>query len=227
MGLKKGISENRRGKDGTISSEGTEIRLQLSRILQKVGGGIIIICIPLCPKSRGDMSPIPPGFTSLVKWQNLIGNEKMSRLRDDEIEKFHVVLTDVAAYNRTVEASRVVELRVGEKEEVGRWLRVREELIQEEELREQQEERFEEVIQNEAEKQQGETGQESKELTQTREEGVNKNVGFVAENLVNLLGRILTSFKVGVLSRGLNFCPIPKEINMFEFIKVYGNFGGN
>ena len=58
--------------------------------------------------------------------------------------------------------------------------------IQEEELSQQRGERFEEIMQNEVEKQQRETEQESEELTQTREEGVNKNVAFVSENVVNL-----------------------------------------
>ena len=39
LGLKKVRSENREGKHGTTSAEGTEIKPQLSRSLQKVGGG--------------------------------------------------------------------------------------------------------------------------------------------------------------------------------------------
>ena len=36
---------------------------------------------------------------------------------------------------------------------------------------------------------------------------------FVSENVVNLSNRVLTSDEVQVLSRGLNFCPTPKNIN--------------
>ena len=44
MGLKKVISENRRGKHGTISAEGTEVRLQLGRANCSV---------PSCDESNG------------------------------------------------------------------------------------------------------------------------------------------------------------------------------
>lgn len=54
------------------------------------------------------------------------------------------------------------------------------------------------IIQNEAEKQQGETGQVSKEQTQTTEEGVSKNVRFESQNVENLPEFILTSFEVRV-----------------------------
>ena len=141
-----------------------------------------------------------------VKRKNLIGQrEKRRRLSDDTIEKIYTVLTGVASYNSAVEKTR--------------------EGIQEEELSQQRGERFEEIMQNEVEKQQGETEQESEEFTQTREEGVNKNVAFVSENVVNLLERILTSFELSVLSRGLNFCPAPKKINRSELIKDIREFG--
>ena len=38
VGLKKGILKNHKGKDGTISADRAEIRLQLSWTLQKVAG---------------------------------------------------------------------------------------------------------------------------------------------------------------------------------------------
>ena len=48
---------------------------------------------------------------------------------------------------------------------------------------------------------------------------------FVSENVVNLSNRVLTSDEVQVLSRGLNFCPTPKNIDRFQLKKDLDEFG--
>ena len=63
LGPKKCISENRKGKNGTISAEGTEIRLQLPRTLQKLGDNYI--CIPPLHKV-GEYVPPSPRIYVLV-----------------------------------------------------------------------------------------------------------------------------------------------------------------
>ena len=49
--------------------------------------------------------------------------------------------------------------------------------------------------------------------------------GFVSENVVNLSNRVLTSDEVQLLSRGLNFCPTPKNIDRFQLKKDLNEFG--
>ena len=55
-------------------------------------------------------------------------------------------------------------------------------------------------------------------LTGQEQWNIEVGKGFVSEN-VKLSDRILTNAEIKVLSKGLNFCPTPKEINKFELVK--------
>lgn len=148
------------------------------------------------------------------KWKALKGsrNQRRPKLFDDMVEKLGVMLR-------------------GFKDQNDKEIRIIKEGIQEENM----------DIANDV-NEQVENGRRSADVIQEVEEddvqaevlNVNSRVGkkqrehvkgIASENVVNLSVRKLTDSDIRVFSKGLNFCPTPREVNRFELVKDLTEFG--
>ena len=55
-------------------------------------------------------------------------------------------------------------------------------------------------------------------------EGMRCKTGFVMDNMVNFLKHILTDDEIRLISHGLKFCPMPREINNFKLNQDFADF---
>lgn len=146
------------------------------------------------------------------KWLNLDASQrKKPRLLDTSIARLRMVLEEAEIHNEGREyVSSAPE--VGSIFE-GKVVTRGEEVIDVQEEYCLREDRTDNAPEHEHE--------QRRELNDNLECGT----AFVSRNVVNLSDRVLTHSEIKVLSKGLNFCPTPKEINRFELIKDISEFG--
>ena len=145
------------------------------------------------------------------KWSNLIGEEgHRPRLLGSSLTNLRAVLEEAEHLNGEREQSTVRSWkeRTETRVELGEFI-------------------------DRVDEQRGPDGED----VQTQRDEINQMVeederaeqncprGFVSRNVVNLSDRRLTNSEIKVLSKGLNFCPTPKEINKFELAKDISEFG--